>query len=66
MGDRSCSNCARAGSTRANCSGLEIPKRRDVLGNLGSSPDVVSHGLWKSISPSTWMNSPTMLVERAG
>ena len=65
-GDRSPSNCSSAGSTRENCSGLEIPYLIAVRGYLGTSPDSVSHGFSKSSSPSTCRNSPTMLGDREG
>ena len=44
-GAMSASNCARAGSTRANCSGLDIPNRIEARGYPGVSPESVSHGL---------------------
>ena len=44
-GAMSSSNCVRAGSTRANCSGLDIPNRIDARGYPGVSPETVSQGL---------------------
>ena len=38
-------SCLRAGSTSANCSGLEIPNRIAARMYEGGSPEIVNHGL---------------------